>query len=369
MEGKTESERMARLEKLDKRLSRLFIVLLVAAIALIFLIDFLNHDQDLTEIAVINLLNVVFLVLGMVTWVKRGDTGIIEGRQILKWIFLLSLVFAVLFTIVGFWLGSFAVDIGIPPSFSVHIEIVWTTESMANALLAFVETIFIAMIFQLVIISVGFGFIWFSGWLVRALLPSMLKRLHKATFTRRDPLITFILLWLMSIPPALEPSSLTIGAGERPRTYSWSRFFWIVTWELFLGSIVAIYISFNPFLLDLLSVTSLLSTVGLFSVIIPVIVVPLFVIVAIRARIPGTRTDFLLYKGIKSRILQTFVALGTLFLMIRLALAKYDSIMILQSFLSYCLILGVFSLFFTFVYLNYFEHDLAVRVVEDYEQG
>ena len=367
MEGTAESERKVHLEKHDKGLSRVFIFLMVVAIVLIVIITYLNQDLELAEIAAINLLNMAFVVTGIVAWVKRGDLGIITGKKIFIGMWLLSLAFAVIFTAVGYSSGGFAVDLGIPPSYSLHIEIVWASDSIANVLLAFVESVFIAMMSQLVIISVGFGFIWFSGWLVRTFLPSTLRKLNRATFTKSDPPTTLILLWLMAIPRALEPSSLAVEIGERPRTYSWNRFFWIVSWELFIGTILAIYISFNPVLLDLLSITGLLSTLGLFSVIIPVIVIPLFVIVAIRARIPGPRAAFLLYHGIRSRILQTFVALGTIFLLIRLALTKYDPIMILQSFLSYYVILGIFCLYFTFVYLNFFEHDLAIKVVDDFK--
>lgn len=367
MEGSMESERKAHLEKQDKRLSRVFILLIAVAIVVIVVITSLNSDLELVEIASINLLNMAFVIMGILVWVNRGDLGIITGKKIFVGLWLLSLAFGVLFTVVGYSSGGFAVDLGIPPSYNLHIEIIWAGESIANVMLAFLETVFIAMMLQLVIISVGFGFIWFSGWLVRTFLPSTLRKLNQATFTKSDSPTTLILLWLMAIPRALEPSSLVVGIGERSRTYSWNRFFWIVSWELFIGTILAIYISFNPVLLDLLSITGLLSTLGLFSVIIPVIVVPLFVIMAIRARIPGPRADFLLYHGIRSRILQTFVALGTIFLLIRLALTKYDPILILHSFLSYYVILGIFCLYFTFVYLNFFEHDLAIKVVDDFK--
>ena len=343
--------------------------LMVLSIVSIITIIFLVRDFEFIEIAAINLLNMVFLITGTFVYVKRCNKGIISAKNLLKWLWLSSLAIAIFITIVGYSIGEFAVDIGIPPSLSINLVFIWSTENILSILFAFVEIAFISLIFQFVIIFIGFGFIWFSGWLVRVFLPSALNKLRLATFTKTDFLTTSILLWLMDVPRALEPHSLMVEIGERPKAYPWNKFFWIISWELFLGTILAIYVSFNPMFLDTMNITGLLSTMGLLSVIIPVIVVPLFIILAIQARIPGTRTYFLLYHGIRSRILQTFVALGTLFLLIRLALARYDPGLIVQSFLGYYTILGILSVYFTFVYLNYFEHDLAIKVVEDYERG
>jgi hypothetical protein len=84
-----------------------------------------------------------------------------------------------------------------------------------------------------------------------------------------------------------------------------------------------------------------------------------FSLLALRARIPGITKDFQLFRGIRSRILQTFVALGTIVVFIRLALREHDPATIFGSFLSYYIMLGLFSVYFAFVYFNFFEIDLA----------
>jgi len=53
-------------------------------------------------------------------------------------------------------------------------------------------------------------------------------------------------------------------------------------------------------------------------------------------------------------------------LFIRIALREYDP-MLFSSFLGFYAILGVLAAYFTYIYFNYFEFDLANLIFERYQ--
>lgn len=186
----------------------------------------------------------------------------------------------------------------------------------------------------------------------------MLKGVRLATFTRKDGSDTKFMLWLIDVPNMLDPSQLMVEAEPMKRELPRERFFRAVMWKIFLGTILAIYVSLNPLLLESLGIVQVFSVLGVISVIIPIIF-PWFALLTLRARIPGVTRDLELFNCIRSRILQTSVALGTIVVFIRLALQEQGLDKVINSFVSYCLILGIFATYFAFVYLNFFESDLA----------
>ncbi|MCU0861670.1 MAG: hypothetical protein MUE65_05060, partial [Methanomassiliicoccales archaeon] len=233
---------------------------------------------------------------------------------------------------------------------------------------AFLALTLATFLMQLAIICGAFGTIWFVGLLIRRLMPGVLKGVRLSTFGKGDDLTTRLMLWLMDIPNIVDASQLQVEVEPRRREFPWPRFSRLVMWELFLGTILAIYISLNPVLLESLELVQVFSVLGTFSVIIPLVIIPWFVLLAIQAGIPGVTRRFELFNGIRSRILQTFVALGTIVVFVRLALKDYDLGTILGSFLSYYVILGLISVYFAFVYLSFFETDLALEVEGRYRK-
>ena len=97
-------------------------------------------------------------------------------------------------------------------------------------------------------------------------------------------------------------------------------------------------------------------------------VLPWLALLALRGRTKGVRKDFLLFNGIRSRILQTFVALGTIVVFIRLAIQEFDPAVLLTSFLGYYSTLSLLAIFFTFIYFNYYEQDLTEDIRERYDE-
>lgn len=352
------------LRRLDRRLFKIFLVLLVLTIIIVAIVAIGSQDVFASLVVFAALLNGMFFLIGLVAWIRLGDQGIIPTSRMFQFFLLTSLVGAFLYSVVGYIYGIEGVYIGMPgmggelnPYQDIYVAVI----------------VFIAMglaLFgvQLAVICQGFGTIWFAGLAIRRLMPGVLKGVRQATFTKKDNLRTKLMLWLMDIPNMLDLSRLKVEAEPQKTSFPRERFFRAIFWEIFLGTIMAIYVSLNPLLLESLDVVQVFSVLGSISMIIPIIIIPWFALLALRACIPGITREFELFRGIRSRILQTFVALGTIVVFIRLALQEHDPGTIFGSFVSYYLLLGLFSIYFAFVYFNFFESDLAKETGARYQK-
>jgi hypothetical protein len=98
---------------------------------------------------------------------------------------------------------------------------------------------------------------------------------------------------------------------------------------------------------------------------IPVVVLPWFVYKRLGASIKGLTKPFTLFNGIRARIFQSYLASGTIVILVRLSFSE-----VAVAFSSYlsgfaaftASLLGV-SLICTFVYINYFENDLVEDIL------
>ena len=137
-------------------------------------------------------------------------------------------------------------------------------------------------------------------------------------------------------------------------------------WQLLLGIIVIIYISLNPFFLESISFQSLFSIASNISLFIPIIILPWFIFLRIDARIKGPVKDFQLYSGIAYRMYRTFVTLGTIIIIIRLALKNVNLREVIMAIPIYYVFFIITVFFLTFVYFNYFENTIASDVSEGF---
>ncbi len=343
------------LRRVDRSLSRILLVFLLLIALIVSIVAVASQDLLASVIVLAALFSGVLFLLGLIAWIRLGDHGIISTKRMFLFLIPTSMVGSLLFTIFFFYTNGGNIYLGMPGAGG-------EVNPYQNAVAA--GSTFIAMSFalfgvQLAVICEGFGIIWFAGLAIRRLMPGVLKGVRLATFTRKDNLQTRLMLWLMDIPDMLDLSKLAVEA-EAPKTrFPWNRFYHAVFWQIFLGTIMAIYVSLNPILLESLDVVQAFGVLSSLSMIIPVIIIPWFALLALRARIPGITKEFELFRGIRSRLLQTFVALGTIVVFIRLAFEKQDAQVIFGSFINYYIILGALSVYFAFVYFNFFESDLA----------
>jgi hypothetical protein len=176
--------------------------------------------------------------------------------------------------------------------------------------------------------------------------------------------------WLFDIPAVLDTRTLRIGPVSREGKIRWTEIEMAVLWELFFGVILAIYLSFNPFISDR-SPTALLGIFGILisgSVLIPMIILPWHVFRRLDARIEGVTKDFALYDGIRSRLFQSYLAIGTIIILIRLSISTIDAGTYLMWFTAFVVVLFGISVAFTFVYFNYFEEGLVENISSSFER-
>jgi hypothetical protein len=352
------------LRRLDRRLTRFFLVFVTLVIIIVLIVAVASQDLFAAGVVLAALINGVFFLVGLVAWIRLGDHGIIPTKRMFQFLLLTSIFGAFLFSLVTFFYGVGSIYIGAPGAggeVSPH-------QNVYAAVIIFVAMAFSLWGVQLAVICEGFGIIWFAGLVIRRLMPGVLKGVRLATFTRKDNGRTKLMLWLMDIPDMLDLSKLKVEAEPPKVKFPWNRFYHAIFWQIFLGTILAIYVSLNPILLESMDIVQVFSVLSSISMIIPVIIIPWFALLALRARIPGITKEFELFRGIRSRILQTFVALGTIVVFIRLALQQHDAGIIFGSFAGYYALLGLFSVYFAFVYFNFFESDLAKETEERYEK-
>ena len=80
---------------------------------------------------------------------------------------------------------------------------------------------------------------------------------------------------------------------------------------------VAVYVSLNPFLLRIAEIEELISLMTSGFIIVPIVVFPWLITKRLEAKIDGPVKDYYLHQGIRSRLLRTFLALGTLMIFVR----------------------------------------------------
>jgi hypothetical protein len=233
-------------------------------------------------------------------------------------------------------------------------------------LLAFALLSIVFFLMALVVLIAACGMLWLFSEAMARILPGFLERVRGARLDGTDPLLTRLSTWLVDVPWVLDPGSLELDLRSKER--SLRRWYESVLWQMALGLLLAVYISLNPVLLQSMDYSQTFGLLSLSSLLIPLLVLPWSALEAIGARIKGVRYDFMLHEGAKARMLQTMVALGTIFLIVRLAVEDVGAETLALRFAGYAVGLFFLSAFVSFVYFNYFERDLVSRLAESLKQ-
>ena len=137
---------------------------------------------------------------------------------------------------------------------------------------------------------------------------------------------------------------------------------------MLLGIVVIIYISLNPFFLEGSSFQNLFNIATVIALFIPMIIIPWYIFLRLDAKIKGPIKDYQLYGGVAYRMYRTFMTLGTILIIIRLALKNVDPQDVINTLPVFFLFFIVVILIITFVYFNYFENNLAKDVSERFDK-
>jgi len=313
-----------------------------------------------------------FMTAGMAAFKYYRKAGIIRTRRVLRWFAVVSLSFDILFVVALFmqyeagWFGG-------PPDPRALSPFAVPAGAIAVPIALFFAFFGILCFFLLT----GFGIISVMVALERRLAPEALVRIRRISRgtsdgTREKDQARFLkysaLAWIFDIPGILETRKLRLRVPAPSKRFPWNGFWRAMGWSVLFGTVIAIDISFNPFLRESFSVQQLFSVTSFTSFFIPWLVLPWFIFRRLDAGIPGPSRKFMLYDGLRSRLFGTLVAIGTMITLIRLALRDIAISTIISSFFSYYISFILLTAIFAFVYFNYFEDGLADDVANRYDR-
>ncbi len=310
--------------------------------------------------SLIGMINFTCFLMAIFLVGKFKGFGIYSFRGMWRIIFYASLVSAAIVSVV-FMLDTLdVIDLGMSDEGFTETSNNW--EFILISIVLFL--IFSVMIFAItgLIALIMMGFVGVLFLFIVGLVPLDLRWVKRITM--RGHLKARALAWILLIPENLDTGTLTIRMPERETEFPWKRFWNSMTWMMAFNILIAIYVSLNPFFLRSASLEELIGFMSSGYIIVPIVVLPWMVIKRLDARIEGPVKDFRLFEGIRSRLVRTFMALGTLMIFIRFAVEDIAPERIIYNFGGYVL-LSFFLLFaINYVYFNYFEYEMARTISE-----
>jgi hypothetical protein len=360
-------------QKTDKRILIFFLLMFI--LFLLFTIVGITYSGDFNLGSIIpsflGSMSFAIFSTGFLAYKYHRRRGIISTKKIFKLIAKISIIIGIGFAIGMFFLLTQTSILQDPPVEGDSLMMI------AMFVGLFIGGILATLIGFIVILIVGFGMMGVMSALIRLKTADFLVEITKITTniteeTKKEDKKTYMgyiwLRWAFDIPDILDTKTLTINSGEPKKKIPWSIFKKAVMWQLFFGFVIVIYISFSPFLLDIMDMMSLFSIASNISTFIPLFILPWFIYLRLDAKIEGPVKDFKLYDGLSARMFQTLFAFSTLILIVRLALEKSEVQSVLLSFASFYIFFVIGVLIFTYIYFNYFENDLASDIAKKYEK-
>lgn len=296
----------------------------------------------------------MFLMLHgiFVLWTVRNN-GRGSFRNLMLWLLTASLVLAVL-TLVGVHLGygEIFLDNGL------------SIDSVLGNVVASIELFILIFITSILLVAVACSAMWFFSKSMLFIVPTFLSDVRSVTYQKGDAWYKTLEIRLVDFPRVLDPSSIRLEAQAMDNRSARSRFLQELLWQMALGVLLVTYIGLNPLILENISFSQIFILVIITSLIVPMLVLPWSILEVLGARASGTRVDFFLSKGARMRMIETLLALGTLLLILRLAVEEMGWETIAWTFSGYILGLFFISALFSFVYFHFFE----VRLIEGLRQ-
>jgi hypothetical protein len=218
---------------------------------------------------------------------------------------------------------------------------------------------FLALLFYLVV-AMGFVGAVVMFWV--GLTPVLIRRIKG--ITKSEETEARFLAWFLLIPENLDTETLSATRPVKEEVFPWSRFYHAISWQSMISLIIALSLSLNPFVPETINPSQILNLLTNANIIVPLIMLPTLIYLRLRVRIDGPVKDYRVYKGMQSRLIRTFFAVGTIIIILRLAVEDVTSQDFLLSFAGYAALRVSIIVFFTWIYYNNFENFAAFRVAE-----
>ena len=291
----------------------------------------------------------------LVLWEKRNKFKTHLGT-IIKWALSISFVLASFLTIIHVETGTVVSVAGFEVRSIEHLVDIHSAE---GGLLLFSLLWLLLFALALFFVAVISGGAWLLTGAVRTYMPLMLVELRELAYDGKDPKLRRTAAWLLSIPNVLDLSTLRLQVRQTDASIAKQRMYGAIGWQVAIGTLIGIYISLNPELLSVLPYAQTFELVSLPVGLIPLLFLPILTLGALGARVSGPRTDFVLEKGAKNRLLQAMLTFIGLFALIWWAVNKVGASRIAVTFTSYLIVLFLFSILTSFIYFKFFEDELV----------
>lgn len=344
-------------QRFDKKILQAFAILalisiLIPSASYFFVEDFSGFD---VVSAIVGGLTFSFLVVGIPIYIHYKSSGITSRRGILRWMVALSASLAAVLVIFIVIAGVYYPDL-------VQLDI--SAGELVLAGVAIVIASFAAFLFCcLLLYLTAIGAVGVLTAAERLLTPWVMKEVSRLSGNKKLSLLDRVTRWFFDIPDVLDTKTLSLSPAEPRTRVTASDLKAPVSWQLLFGFVMGIYVSFNPFISDrsptaLLSLFSLLTSA---SLLFPFLILPWFLLKKLGASISGQAKQFTLYNGLKSRMFQSYFAVGTIFILVRVSIQEIAIALevYVAAFATFMLVLLGSASLSTFVYLNYFENALA----------
>ena len=234
-----------------------------------------------------------------------------------------------------------------------------------------------ALVVLLLYVFVGFGMMWCLSFAQRMSLPDGLRDIKAMTahdtgdgpsWRSRHFWKALVLGAAFNIPDHLDSGTLYLKPGKKRKKFPWHEFSRAFGWTVVFGVFIIMLIALNPFVKELPAFQNIFDISAFISFFVPLLVIPWFIFKRLDVRIKGPVKDFRLYKGLRSRITRSVLALSTLIIFIRLALPTLGLKETLWEFFQLFMDFTAVVIITTFVYFNYFEEDVAEEVARDWKR-
>ena len=319
-------------------------------------------------------LTISIFATGGLSYLYYRNDGIVSRKKINMWFLRLSLVGStVIIVILTIYIGMARAGY-FETDFFTEDPLYVVVIALLVMYIAFVFAIFLALF---LILLFSFGIISVIVVVTKGATPEILDELTMITKNTtneikiKDPTSYwkyYFLQWFFHIPYIIDTAKLTLEKFKLRRKIPWKRVKLSVLSHLLFGSVIIIYVSFNPLLLTSVSIGVLYNLATNVVILVPFIIVPWFIYHRLRVRIKAPVRSFMLYHGVKHRMTRILVAVGTLLLFVRIGIQQVDILDMLFSFVAFLFFYFIVVVILSFTYYNYFENRLVNSVYDTYQQ-
>ena len=306
-------------------------------------------------------LSASFTIVGVPAYFRHRERSLTPRRTVLRWVVAVSVVIAVTLVIFFAWAAVHAPEL-------VMFDGDSTQALLLGMVLVVIALFIVSFIMCIVSLLLAFGIVGVLSALERRYTARALRQISRLSSSKGFSMADRAVKWLFNIPDILDTRTLSVCPQGPRRRVSLSDLKAPVLWQLIFGFVLGIYISFNPFFSDrspdaILRLFSLLTSA---SILIPLIILPWFLFRRLGAGISGQTRQFTLFDGIRSRMFQSYFAIGTIVILVRLSIQEIAVALehFVFAFAAFMVTLLVSATVVTFVYLNYFENKLAEDIIE-----